>query len=95
MASHLNVVTLEHPHTCPRFPVLGSFRASLFTRAPIHRFTPLGWHHDVHDFRGAQPHVLLGRAFTQHFLALFTSTVHFKHGAYFDVVIGDNVRFRE
>ena len=88
----LHRVTLED---CPLVPVLGSLGASLLTCAPIHRFTPFGRHHDVHDFRGTQPHVFFRRAFTQHFLALLTSTVHFKHGAYLDVVNGDNVRFRD
>ena len=85
--SHLKIVS--------GFPVLGSFRASLLTRAPIQRFTPFGRHHDVHDFRGTQPHVFFRRALTQHGLVLFTSTIHFKHWAYLDFVIGDNVRFRE
>ena len=87
--------TTSHWKIVPGCPVLGSFGASLLTRAPIHRFTPFGWHHDVHDFHGTQPHVFFCRAFTEHGLALFTSTVYFKHGAYLDVVIGDNVRFRE
>ena len=79
----------------PLVPVLGLLGASLLTRAPIHRFTPFGRHHDIHDFCGVQPHVFFRRAFTQHCLALLTSTIDFKHAAYLEVVIGDNVRFRE
>ena len=56
IASHLKIV--------PGCPVLGSFGASLLTRAPIHRFTPLGWHHDVHDFRGAPSVKQTNKAFS-------------------------------
>ena len=91
----LNIVTLEYRHTCPRFPVLGSFRATLFTLAPVHWFRPFVGQHHIHDLGGAQTHVLLGGAFMQQFLAFVTPSVHFKDGAYFDVLIGHDIRFSQ
>ena len=65
----------------PDVPVLGSFRATLFTFAPVHGFRPFVGQHHVHDLGGAQPHILLGGAFTQQVLAFVTPSVDFKHGA--------------
>ena len=88
MASHLNIVTLV-----PDCPVLGSFRASLMTFAPVHWFRPFGGHHHVHDLGGAQTHVLLGGAFTQQCLAFVTPSVDFKDGSFTKSFVGHDLGF--
>ena len=84
MASYLKIVfyvTLHIVTLVPDVPVLGSFRASLMTVAPVHGFRPFVGQHHVHDLGGAQTHIFLGGAFTQQGLAFVTPSVDFKHGA--------------
>ena len=88
MASYLNIVTLV-----PDCPVLGSFRASLFTFAPVHGFRPFEGQHHVHDLGGAQTHVLLGGAFTQQVLAFVTPSVDFKDGSFTKRFVGHDLGF--
>ena len=86
-------VTLEKSSHLSPIPVLGSFRASLVTFAPIDGFRPFGGHHHIPNLGGAQTDVLLAGAFTQHFLAFVTPSVDFKDGSFTKGFLGHDLGF--